>query len=177
MTFTTHDVGTDIRTRCRISGECFEIVSDGTCGDQRDGVSDGLSTEKLGFLVSKHSDWDVAAVCRADGLTQTDVTNLNAVLGHEIAENTKRSYRAQWSRFVRWASRNRRYQVGYANQINAVLLQRCPRSLCQACFVRVRFPPMTHLSRSGKYETIVRADQHKRQSHPRKAGAETSWQW
>ena len=97
MTFTTHKMGTDIRTRCRISGECFEIVSDGTCGDQRDGVSDGLSTEKLGFLVSKHSDWDAAAVCRADGLTQADVTNLNAVLGHEIAENTKRNYRAQWT--------------------------------------------------------------------------------
>lgn len=37
-------------------------------------------------------------------LTESDLASLNAVLGHQIAENTKRSYETQWRRFVRWTS-------------------------------------------------------------------------
>ncbi len=37
-------------------------------------------------------------------LNDSDLANLNSVLGHQIAENTKRTYETQWRRFVRWAA-------------------------------------------------------------------------
>ena len=37
-----------------------------------------------------------------DGLTGDDVRNLNTVLEHEIADNTKRTYQTQWLRFAEW---------------------------------------------------------------------------
>ena len=40
---------------------------------------------------------------RADDLTEADIDNLNAVLGHEIAENTMKNYRVQWRSFTVWA--------------------------------------------------------------------------
>jgi len=40
---------------------------------------------------------------RSDDLTEDDVENLNAVLGHEVAENTLKNYRAQWRNFISWA--------------------------------------------------------------------------
>ena len=39
-----------------------------------------------------------------DRLTEDDIENLAAVLGHEIAENTRRNYRSQWARFYRWST-------------------------------------------------------------------------
>ncbi len=41
---------------------------------------------------------------RADDLTEADKDNLNAVLGHEIAENTMKNYRVQWRSFIEWAA-------------------------------------------------------------------------
>ena len=43
----------------------------------------------------------------SNALTPSDLENLNAVLGHEIAENTKRSYQSQWRIFVEWAREKR----------------------------------------------------------------------
>ena len=40
---------------------------------------------------------------RADGLTGEDVRNLNALLQHAMAANTKANYRYQWRRFTEWA--------------------------------------------------------------------------
>ena len=40
---------------------------------------------------------------RTDDLTDADIDNLNAVLGHEIAENTIKNYRVQWRSFIVWA--------------------------------------------------------------------------
>ena len=40
---------------------------------------------------------------RGDDLTEADIDNLNAVLGHEIAENTMKNYRVQWRSFIEWA--------------------------------------------------------------------------
>ena len=37
-------------------------------------------------------------------LNDSDLANLNSVLGHQMAENTKRTYETQWRRFVRWAA-------------------------------------------------------------------------
>ena len=40
---------------------------------------------------------------RHRGLTGADVTNLNSVFEHEVAETTKLNYRVQWRRFTNWA--------------------------------------------------------------------------
>ncbi len=37
------------------------------------------------------------------GLTENDVRNLTAVLGHEVSANTRKNYRSQWRRFTGWA--------------------------------------------------------------------------
>ena len=37
------------------------------------------------------------------GLTENDVRNLTAVLGHEVSGNTRKNYRSQWRRFTGWA--------------------------------------------------------------------------
>ena len=42
----------------------------------------------------------------ADGLTDSDVGYLSAVLGHEVAGNTMKNYRAQWRNFMLWALGN-----------------------------------------------------------------------
>ena len=39
----------------------------------------------------------------ADDLTEADIGNLTAVLDHEIARNTMKNYRVQWSNFTMWA--------------------------------------------------------------------------
>ena len=43
----------------------------------------------------------------ADGhrnsLTSEDISNLTAVLGHEVSANTRKNYRSQWRRFCAWA--------------------------------------------------------------------------
>ncbi len=43
----------------------------------------------------------------ADGhrqsLTPEDISNLAAVLGHEVSANTRKNYRSQWRRFCEWA--------------------------------------------------------------------------
>ena len=40
----------------------------------------------------------------ADGLTDSELDNLNAVLEHEMARNTMTNYRVQWRNFIVWAS-------------------------------------------------------------------------
>ena len=40
---------------------------------------------------------------RTGGLTEEDGQNLNAVLQHVLADNTKTNYRSQWLRFAEWA--------------------------------------------------------------------------
>ena len=40
---------------------------------------------------------------RAEGLTESDVDNLNAILEHEVATNTIKNYRIQWRIFSCWA--------------------------------------------------------------------------
>ena len=44
-----------------------------------------------------------ATLPRAGALNETDVRNLNAVLQHALAANTKANYRGQWRRFAAWA--------------------------------------------------------------------------
>ena len=40
---------------------------------------------------------------RAEGLTESDVDNLNSILEHEVAANTIKNYRIQWRIFSNWA--------------------------------------------------------------------------
>lgn len=42
-----------------------------------------------------------------DKIGRTDRARLDAVLGHQIAENTRKSYETQWRRFERWADGRR----------------------------------------------------------------------
>ena len=39
-----------------------------------------------------------------DELAESDLDNLSAVLGHEVAPNTMKNYRVQWNNFVNWAA-------------------------------------------------------------------------
>ena len=39
-----------------------------------------------------------------DDLAESDLDNLTAVLGHEVAPNTMKNYRVQWNNFVNWAA-------------------------------------------------------------------------
>ena len=38
-----------------------------------------------------------------ESLTPEDISNLNAVLGHEVSANTRKNYMSQWRRFCEWA--------------------------------------------------------------------------
>ena len=40
----------------------------------------------------------------SDRLTEDDLVHLASVLGHEVAENTRKNYNSQWRRFTGWAS-------------------------------------------------------------------------
>ena len=39
-----------------------------------------------------------------DDLAESDLDNLTAVLGHEVAPNTMKNYRVQWNNFINWAA-------------------------------------------------------------------------
>ena len=39
-----------------------------------------------------------------DELAESDLDNLTAVLGHEVAPNTMKNYRVQWNNFINWAA-------------------------------------------------------------------------
>ena len=39
-----------------------------------------------------------------DDLAESDLNNLTAVLGHEVAPNTMKNYRVQWNNFINWAA-------------------------------------------------------------------------
>ena len=41
-----------------------------------------------------------------DGLTESGLGMLNAVLNHEVAKTTMTNYRVQWGKFIRWALEN-----------------------------------------------------------------------
>ena len=65
------------------------------------------------------------ALGRAEGLTEFDVGNLNAVLEHEIARNTMDNYRSQWRIFSTWAlSKGVQALPAEAAQVAAYLAER-----------------------------------------------------
>ncbi len=80
--------------------------SDETTDDRNEPMDDGDSARAEVVGGEGHRDGDdpldAGPGSAASALTQSDLANLDAVLGHEIAENTKRSYSTQWRRFVSW---------------------------------------------------------------------------
>ena len=69
----------------------------------RNAESDTLEVPHLGLSKESHPEFGV----RDAVLTDNDFANLNAVLGHQISENTRKSYSTQWRDFSRWAIRRR----------------------------------------------------------------------
>ena len=71
----------------------------------------GGNAETVGAAVPLEAPWRSKGVPTAgphgsgsvDGLTASNVGNLNAVLNHEVARNTVKNYRIQWRRFIAWA--------------------------------------------------------------------------
>ena len=62
---------------------------------------------------------------RAGDLSENDMGNLNAVLDHEIARNTMKNYRVQWSNFITWAvGRGNRALPADPEQVAAYLAER-----------------------------------------------------
>ena len=59
----------------------------------------GTSPVTLRVIEAGHTD----ASQPVDGLTETDLANLSAVLDHEVSRNTVTNYRAQWRSFMAWA--------------------------------------------------------------------------
>lgn len=70
-------------------------------GDRIAGDLPGREGASAGTDVTKAE--PVRSQARADGLTGKDVRNLNAILRHAMAANTKANYRGQWRRFAEWA--------------------------------------------------------------------------
>ena len=61
----------------------------------------------------------------ADGLTDSDLDNLSAVLDHEMARNTMTNYRVQWRNFLAWAfSKGVRALPASPAQVAAYLAER-----------------------------------------------------
>ena len=59
----------------------------------------GTSPVTLRVIEAEHTD----ASQPVDGLTETDLVNLSAVLDHEVSRNTVTNYRAQWRSFMAWS--------------------------------------------------------------------------
>ena len=72
-------------------------------GDEDGTGSDDELTGRAAVLRAVTESAGGAPVGRGDGLTGEDVRNLNAVLAHALAANTKANYRGQWQRFAAWA--------------------------------------------------------------------------
>lgn len=63
----------------------------------------GTEPAGQGFRLRAVRSGDEPGTARPDGLADEDLRNLHAVLGHELAANTKMNYRGQWRRFALWA--------------------------------------------------------------------------
>ena len=81
-------------------------------------------------------------------LTEVDLKNLDAVMGHEIAENTRKSYRSQWRRFSDWA-RNRDIETLPAApaQVSAYLAERAEQYGHRPATLRASAAAISHTHR------------------------------
>ena len=88
----------------RIVGRGEESNGDGSAVAHR-GQCDREFDRLLGYVVTddgmRHE--EIVGEAGEGGLTDDDVRNLTAILGHEVSANTRKNYRSQWRRFTGWA--------------------------------------------------------------------------
>ena len=89
----------------------------------------------------------------AQRLTEEDERNLEAVLGHEIAENTIKSYGAQWRRFSDWA-RNRgvRELPAVPTHVAAYLAERAKQHGHKPATLRAAAAAISHVHKTEGQE-------------------------
>ena len=75
--------------------------------DTRNGIQlteDALEGVFASVIAQADAARDIAsAEGHRESLTDEDISNLTAVLGHEVSANTRKNYRSQWRRFCEWA--------------------------------------------------------------------------
>ena len=87
---------------------------------------------------------------RAEGLTESDVGNLNAILEHEIARNTRKNYCIQWKIFGSWATRKGVPALpADAAQVAAYLAERLERHGHKPATLRVAASAIAFVHRSA----------------------------
>ena len=101
---TTHSTGPTSRLTEHIVARGGEPNEDGSAVaylERCDGEFDRL----LEYVVTddgmRHE--EIVGEAGAGGLTDDDIRNLTAILGHEVSANTRKNYRSQWRRFTGWA--------------------------------------------------------------------------
>ena len=101
---TTHDTGLAPRPAERIAGRGGEPNGDGSAVAYP-GRCDGEFDRLLEYVVAdegmRHQ--EIVGEAGGGGLTEDDIRNLTAILGHEVSANTRKNYRSQWRRFTGWA--------------------------------------------------------------------------
>lgn len=110
---------------------------------------------------------------RADGLTDSDLGNLTAVLGHEVARNTLTNYRVQWRNFVVWASgKGIRALPASPSQVAAYLAERVEDHGHRPATLRVSASAIAFVHKSAGLEDPCASLEVKRtlRSATRKAG-------
>ncbi len=68
------------------------------------GFDEELAAVVAEATVNRGPVMEVSRSDRTKDLSYEDVSNLAAVMGHEVSANTRRNYTAQWRRFCAWAS-------------------------------------------------------------------------
>ena len=91
-----------------------------------------------------------SAPVRAEGLTESEVGNLSAVLEHEIARNTMDNYRIQWRIFSTWALRKGAQALpAEAAQVAAYLAERIEQHGHKPATLRVAAAAIAFAHRSA----------------------------
>ena len=100
----THGAGSILGPAEHTVGREEEPNEDGSADAYR-GRRDGEFDRLLEYVVTddgmRHQ--EIVGEAGEGGLTDDDIRNLTAILGHEVSGNTRKNYRSQWRRFTGWA--------------------------------------------------------------------------
>ena len=98
-------------------------------GPDEEAITGAVSHAKGCFAAyTGHAENQITGSWRREGLTESDLGNLNAVLDHEIAANTVANYRVQWRYFVLWTlEKEIRAFPADPSQVAAYLAERIER--------------------------------------------------
>ena len=118
MTAAAVDTAHGIRPTSLLAGRIAECGREPTEDESIDWRSGQDDSELDRLLVSMLADVDTSNLTAGEtiidegevheyvesgGLTEDDIRNLTAVLGHKVSANTRKNYRSQWRRFAGWA--------------------------------------------------------------------------